>query len=146
MEKSEATKYKKFYQESCTLLSFVSPRQNIDVLLIRYVSLLSQDNVMNNENAKAMLDHIIMDLLSNQFTFIQKDLDNSGLHYNEDNNKDEPLFDHLAREKFAVMDFIFAEGKSLEIRVIKGEAIEALSSILSILKPSKKLLIMNTTL
>ncbi len=135
----EAMKYKKLYDEAHILLSHLSPRENLDILLIRYVSLLSQNNVVDNENAKIILNKIVMDLLSNQVRMIQKNrAETTNSDDNDDTDKDEQPFDHVATEKFGVLDYIFDDGKDLQIRFINREAKDALLSILRILKPSKK--------
>jgi DNA-binding HxlR family transcriptional regulator len=135
----EAAKYKKLYEKAQGLLAQLSPRNNIDALLTRYASLLSQRNVIENENTMAILNKIITDLLARQITVIQKDLeDNAISQYDDDENKDGQLSDYVATEKFAILDILFANTGYLENRFINKEAKEVLSSILNILKPSKK--------
>jgi hypothetical protein len=114
-------------------------------LLIRYVSLLAHPSVIDNENAKVILNEIIMDLVYKQLSVIQKDLmeNTTSSRFANITNKDEQLFDYFANQKFAVLDTIFYydenfyDGKTLDIRFIKQPAKEVLLSILKILKPSR---------
>jgi hypothetical protein len=93
---------------------------------------------MNNENAKVILNKIIMDLVYKQLSVIQKDLmDNTSSSFATNKKKDEQLFDSFANFRFAVLDGIFYNGKNLDIRFIKEPAREVLLSILKILKPSR---------
>jgi hypothetical protein len=133
----ESNKYKKYYEAADILLYQLSPHENIDTLLIRYVSLLADPNVMSNENTKVILNKIIMDLVYKQLSVIQKDLmENINSNSTTNKKKDEQLFDSFANFRFAVLDGIFYNGNNLDIRFIKEPAKEVLLSILKILKPS----------
>jgi DNA-binding HxlR family transcriptional regulator len=144
---TEYNKYKKLHEAADILLFELSPHQNIDSLLIRYVSLLAHPTVIDNENAKVILNKITMDLLYKQLSVIQKDLmenTTSSPRFANITNKDEQLFDYFANQKFAVLDTLFYydenfyDGKTLDIRFIKQPAKEVLLSILNILKPSRR--------
>jgi hypothetical protein len=140
--KEEISKYKVFYEGAMTLLSELSPRENMDALLTRYVSLLSQHDIIENEFAMIVLNNVIMDLLSKQISFIREDIVDrrTNLQHGGDEGQERGLFDSVPEVKIGVLDYIFANEKSLEIRFTNEEAKQVLSAILNIFRPSKKAL------
>jgi DNA-binding HxlR family transcriptional regulator len=141
-KKEEVPKYKVFYERACFVLSHLSPRQNIDALLTRYVSLLSQPDMIENENAMIILNKIITDLLFVQISFIREDIEDKNKANlqldNEDEQEQRHLFDYVVEEKFGILGYIFKEEKSLKIRFTNEEAKQVLLAILNIFRPSKK--------
>jgi hypothetical protein len=141
-KKEEVSKYKVFYEGACFVLSHLSPRQNIDALLTRYVSLLSQPEIIENEFAVAVLNKILTDLLSRQISFIREDIEDKNKANlqldNEDEQEQRHLFDYVVEEKFGILGYIFKEGKILKIRFTNEEAKQVLLAILNIFRPSKK--------
>ena len=104
--------------------------------------MLSQPDMIENDNATTILNKIITDLLFRQISFIREDIedkDKTNLQLdNEYEQEQRHLFDYVVEEKFGILGYIFKEEKSLKIRFTNEEAKQVLLAILNIFKPPKK--------
>jgi len=120
------------------MLFDLSPQQNIDAPLTRYLSLLSEHDIIGNEMAETISKKIIADLLFDQISVIRKDLQDradSGLDSGEYGR---PLFDYVPETKLKLVDVVINK-ENLETRFTKERAKKVLSAILKIYKPKASL-------
>lgn len=119
----------------------ISPDNIIDVVVSKYISLLSEIYHTKNKNTVLILNRILTDLLSKQFALIVEDLDDNRKSKSilelKNYRGDDLTFHDALWNKLNVLDIALEGYASLENTFIYKQIKDALLSILRISKPRK---------
>jgi rRNA-processing protein FCF1 len=112
--------------------SWASPQEVIDILLIKYVLLLSTFILdYNNQRAITILNEIVMRIISEQFSILTK----AGLI-----DELESVYSRLTIEKWNTVVGAIAKSRFLDYKFIKEEFRNAALAKLRILTPNKQIM------
>ncbi len=142
----DINQYKEIYKKSLGLWDLLAPAWIFNVMIMRYISIISKVSIINNHNkiTKGVLNEIFMDSISEHLSFLLKDLeDYNSLRKRNDSDKRFTMdseFNKLIQESLGrIMAFLF-DDKLLNNPIVEREAKSVLSSLLYISNPSKELL------